>query len=313
MTKLNAKNRTATACKGFAVLVSIASISTVSVLSGTLTVAPLQAETAPTEKARAATSTQNPTPRIVLHPVAATESVSQDADDPALWVHPTDASRSLIIGTNKTQAPDGALYVFGLDGKTLQVIKGLDRPNNVDVEYGLNLGGENVDIVVTTERLQKRLRVFRVSPADRKLIDIAPQGLPVFSGLSGGEALRWASLCTSVRAMERFTPLSGAKPALAKATCINIRCTMTARAKSARPKCASSVSSVGKVKLKPLPLMMHWTLSTTPMKAMESINGALIPTRPMPTWNWRISDVKATPATARVLQYIHDRTAPDTS
>src|SRR4051794_18376556 len=66
----------------------------------------------------------------------ATAPVADDADDPALWVCPTDPGRSLILGTNKAAAAGGALYAFGMDGSIRQVIAGLDRPNNVDVEYG---------------------------------------------------------------------------------------------------------------------------------------------------------------------------------
>ena len=43
--------------------------------------------------------------------------MTDDPDDPAIWVHPTDPARSLIIGTNKVKAPTGAVVVFGLDGK----------------------------------------------------------------------------------------------------------------------------------------------------------------------------------------------------
>ena len=71
-----------------------------------------------------------------------TDPVSDDADDPAIWEHPTDPARSLIIGTNKVLAPAGALVVFGLDGGTRQTVAGLDRPNNVDIEYGLAVGGQ---------------------------------------------------------------------------------------------------------------------------------------------------------------------------
>lgn len=137
-----------------------------------------------------ATTVATPTavaPRIIK-PVFATEAVSEDADDPAVWIHPANAESSLIIGTNKTKAPDGALYVFGLDGKTKQVIADLDRPNNVDVEYGLKLGGRTFDIAVTTERLQKRLRVFAIDRESGKLTDIAPQGLPVFANETGEAA-----------------------------------------------------------------------------------------------------------------------------
>ena len=77
-----------------------------------------------------------------IQPKLATEPVSKDPDDPAIWVHPSDPARSLILGTNKTPAPTGALVVFGLDGKIRQTIDGIDRPNNVDVEYGLKLKWE---------------------------------------------------------------------------------------------------------------------------------------------------------------------------
>lgn len=98
-----------------------------------------------------------------VQPAGRTQPVQDDPDDPAIWVHPADPARSLIIGTNKVQAPNGALVVFALDGRILQTVAGLDRPNNVDVEYGLPLGGRTADIAVATERLKGQLRVFRVS------------------------------------------------------------------------------------------------------------------------------------------------------
>src|SRR5215216_6398949 len=91
----------------------------------------------------------------------ATASLSNDPDDPAIWVHPTDPSRSLIITTMKVASPGGAIVVFGMDGQIRQVISGVDRPNNVDVEYRFRLGGRDVDIAVATERLARQLRVFR--------------------------------------------------------------------------------------------------------------------------------------------------------
>ena len=123
-----------------------------------------------------------------VQPKLATEPVSKDPDDPAIWVHPSDPARSLILGTNKTPAPTGALVVFGLDGKIRQTINGIDRPNNVDVEYGLKLSGKPTDIAVLTERLQKRLRVFAIAPDGSGLKDLAAQGLPVFAGQSGEKA-----------------------------------------------------------------------------------------------------------------------------
>lgn len=102
-----------------------------------------------------------------VKPVGFTDPVSKDADDPAIWVNPKDPAKSVIYGTNKTKAPDGALVAFDLDGKTIQTVAGIDRPNNCDVEYGV--GG--MDILVTTERLQHRLRIFRID--DGRLTDVS--------------------------------------------------------------------------------------------------------------------------------------------
>ena len=65
--------------------------------------------------------------------------------DPALWVHPADPSKSLILGTDK-QESTGGLYVFGLDGKLRQSIAPLDRPNNVDVEKGFSAGRQSTSL-----------------------------------------------------------------------------------------------------------------------------------------------------------------------
>lgn len=119
----------------------------------------------------------------------ATAAVPDDPDDPAIWVNPSDPSRSLVLGTNKVGAPRGALVVFGLDGRIRQTIENLDRPNNVDVEYGLRLGGQRVDIAVVTERRKQRLRVYRIAPDGSGLSEVSSEdGLQVFTGRSGEEA-----------------------------------------------------------------------------------------------------------------------------
>ena len=65
-----------------------------------------------------------------------------DPDDPAIWIHPADPSKSLMLGTDKMEST-GGLYVFGLDGALRQSIAPLDRPNNVDVEYGFRRGEDS--------------------------------------------------------------------------------------------------------------------------------------------------------------------------
>lgn len=111
-----------------------------------------------------------------VSPMFVTDSVKKDSDDPAVWINPVDPSKSLIIGTDKDL--DGALYVFNLEGKVQQdkVVRGLKRPNNVDVEYGLKLKGVSTDIAVTTERFTHKLRIF--SLPDMKPVDNG--GIEVF-------------------------------------------------------------------------------------------------------------------------------------
>jgi myo-inositol-hexaphosphate 3-phosphohydrolase len=113
-----------------------------------------------------------------LKPAVITEPTKHDTDDPAIWIHPTDPSQSLIVGTDKNPE-DGALYVFDLDGKILpeKTVRPLLRVNNVDVEYGLLLSGELIDIAVATERVANKIRVY--SLPDMKEIDNG--GIDVFT------------------------------------------------------------------------------------------------------------------------------------
>jgi 3-phytase len=98
-------------------------------------------------------------------------------DDPAIWINKKDPSKSLIFGTVKMAAPDGAIAVYNLQGARLQRIPNVDRPNNIDVAYGFRLGNRTIDIAVATERNKNRLRVFEIVPGVG-LKDLA--ALPVF-------------------------------------------------------------------------------------------------------------------------------------
>jgi 3-phytase len=123
----------------------------------------------------------------VLLPVAVTAAVADDPDDPAIWINRASPERSLIVGTNKAAAPHGALYVFGLDGGVRQIEKPLDRPNNVDVEYGLRTPTRELDIVVTTERLRNRLRLYQIT--ERGLASIDGGGISVLEGETAEAAM----------------------------------------------------------------------------------------------------------------------------
>ena len=125
-----------------------------------------------------------------VRPVVRTAPLPDDADDPAIWTHPRDLRLSLILGTNKARAPRGAIGVFDLSGRMLQRIDGIDQPNNIDVAYGFVLGRARIDIAAATERYASRLRIFRIDPARRRLVDITDlDGARVFAGESGERAM----------------------------------------------------------------------------------------------------------------------------
>lgn len=117
-------------------------------------------------------------PPGALKPRLVSEPVRHDSDDPAIWVNRDDPAGSLVLGTDKDA--DGALVVFGLDGKIRHdlTVRGLLRPNNVDVAYDVPVGGKKVDVAIVTERFAHRLRVF--SLPDMRPIDGG--GIPVFEG-----------------------------------------------------------------------------------------------------------------------------------
>ncbi|HEY7058590.1 MAG TPA: phytase, partial [Vicinamibacterales bacterium] len=138
-----------------------------------------------------AASVQNSTevgpPTIEVEPVRTTASLPRDADDPAIWINRADPSHSLILGTMKVGSPEGSLAVFGLDGTLHELLRGPDRPNNVDVEYGLTLKGTPTDIAVVTERQGRRLRVYAIPADGGSLRDVSSGQMPILEGAQGAQ------------------------------------------------------------------------------------------------------------------------------
>jgi 3-phytase len=97
------------------------------------------------------------------------------ADDPAIWVHPDDPSLSTIIATDK----EGGLVVYDLDGRQLQYVPG-GRPNNVDIRHGFPLGGQTVDLVVSSDRDDDAVTFHRVDRNTRNLVAV---GTPLDAGI----------------------------------------------------------------------------------------------------------------------------------
>ncbi len=95
----------------------------------------------------------------MLHVVAAAEtdpvpSLDDAADDPAIWVHPSDPAKSLILGTDKKHG----LMVYSMAGKQVQALP-QGRLNNVDLRYGF--GG--VDVAAATNRTNRTIDFFTIS------------------------------------------------------------------------------------------------------------------------------------------------------
>ena len=100
---------------------------------------------------------------LTVSPDIISESTMNDTDDPAIWVHPQDASKSIVFGTDKET--NGAIYAFDLNGRVMEekTIRELKRPNNIDVEYGFRLNDSiSTDILAFTERERNQIRVFSV-------------------------------------------------------------------------------------------------------------------------------------------------------
>ena len=119
-----------------------------------------------------------------IKPNVITQKTPNDTDDPAIWVNPDNPAESIVFGTDKET--NGGVYAFDLDGKIIaeKSIKNIQRPNNVDLEYGFTLNDSTqTDILVFTEREKQQIRMFSVP--DMQPLDGG--GFPVFEDAEGFE------------------------------------------------------------------------------------------------------------------------------
>jgi 3-phytase len=92
------------------------------------------------------------------------------ADDPAIWIHPTNTELSAIIGTDKTN--QGGLVVYNLDGSVHQRVN-IGVINNVDLRYNFPLNDQPITIVAATNRADSSLVLYRMNPETRELENVA--------------------------------------------------------------------------------------------------------------------------------------------
>ncbi|MEW6762917.1 MAG: phytase [Pseudomonadota bacterium] len=93
-------------------------------------------------------------PRMQTEPVA---RAGDAADDPAIWVHPTDPAKSRILGTNKKQG----LLVYDLQGRQTQLLES-GRLNNVDLRQNIRFGAERFDLALATQRDENAMVLFTI-------------------------------------------------------------------------------------------------------------------------------------------------------
>jgi 3-phytase len=135
-----------------------------------------------------------PVPRLASAPV---DSRVDGADDPAIWVHPTDPSKSLVFGTDKR---DG-LHVFHLDGTRREILSRGSSPNNVDVRYGVAVEGGTADIVAGSVRGRRPgLMAWLIDPPTGRVREAS--GFPV--AVLNGDTPYGATLYRSARSGEVY-------------------------------------------------------------------------------------------------------------
>ncbi|MBA2532610.1 MAG: phytase [Nocardioidaceae bacterium] len=132
------------------------------------------------------------TPQLVTADVeTAPVSHSGDAaDDPSLWVHPTNPGQSLLIGNDK----QGALEVYNLDGSLQQrITTAASFWGNSDVRQQVTIGARTLDVVAA---YNGGLRLYTVDTATRTLrlitdgtgkISTAGEGLCLYRSSTTGD------------------------------------------------------------------------------------------------------------------------------
>lgn len=117
-----------------------------------------------------------------------TEATPHDTDDPAIWINPKDASKSIVFGTDKDEV-NGGIYAFNLDGKIIKekCLTNINYPNNIDVEYNFALTDSTfTDVIVFSEREKHQIRLFSIP--DMKPLDNG--GFKVFEDETNSEMKR---------------------------------------------------------------------------------------------------------------------------
>lgn len=98
---------------------------------------------------------------VTVSPAASTVgSPGGEAEDAAIWVHPTDPARSVVIGAYRA----GWVMVWNMQGVELQRIDQGTTVKYVDVRYNVQMGAETVDVAAANLRDAGQAAVFKINP-----------------------------------------------------------------------------------------------------------------------------------------------------
>jgi len=109
----------------------------------------------------------------IVHASLETDPVkSKDdaADDPAIFIHPTDPNKSAIIGTDKQKG----LVVYDINGKIVHEYD-FGRINNVDIRQNVEWGGKEITVVGGSNRTDNSLVFYHLNEATLELAPLFSQ------------------------------------------------------------------------------------------------------------------------------------------
>ena len=102
------------------------------------------------------------------------------ADDPAIWINPIDASKSIIYGSNKK----GGIENYDFSGKRLRFFE-LGRFNNIDIQYGFPFDSLSIDILGGSNRTTNTFDIFSISPSGDSISLILSQTVKTIEEVYG--------------------------------------------------------------------------------------------------------------------------------
>lgn len=131
-------------------------------------------------------------PTINIPAKATTSPTGDDVDDAAIWVHPTDGAKSVVVINDKGPlTSQGGLYVYNLNGVKLQKVP-VYRPQNPDIRYNVRFDNTAMDVLVCLDReagnsTYNKIRVFKIDPSKADASNGFLTEITVSGGIPSGQ------------------------------------------------------------------------------------------------------------------------------